>query len=98
MVNQVIDMQPNEEMLSVLQQIRNDQQALLDGQKESLKLQREQFEMARIQFERAEKLQDRAEQLQDRGSHMMQTARRVLAVILPIVIALVIYLSWLIFR
>jgi len=91
-------MNDRDEKLTVLQDIRRDQQALLDGQKESLKIQREQLEMARIQFERAEKLQDRAEHLHDKGAQMMQTARRVLAVILPIVIALVIYLSWLIFR
>ena len=91
-------MNDDREMLDVLKEIRGNQQALLEGQRESLQIQREQFELARTQFERAEKLQERAELLQDRGSSMMLAARRVLAVILPIVIGLVIYLSWLIFR
>ena len=43
-------MTDRDEMLAVLQDIRNDQRALLEGQKEALKIQREQFEMARIQF------------------------------------------------
>jgi uncharacterized membrane protein (DUF106 family) len=54
--------------------------------------------MARRQFDRAEKIQDRAEEIQNSGASMMRTARRVLAIILPVVIGLVIYLSWLIFR
>lgn len=42
--------------------------------------------------------QDRAEELQTRGMGIMKTARRSLAVVLPIVFALIVYLSWLLFR
>ena len=91
-------MEQDSELLGVLKEIRQSQKAQLEGQREALSLQREQVQMARRQFERAEKLQDRAEKMQDSGASMMRTARRVLAIILPIVIGLVIYLSWLIFR
>ena len=36
--------------------------------------------------------------MEQEPASMMRTARRVLAIILPVVIGLVIYLSWLIFR
>ena len=52
----------------------------------------------RRQVERAEHIQDRAEELQDRGMGIMKTARRSLAVVLPIVALLIAYLSWLLFR
>lgn len=49
-------------------------------------------------MERAERIQDRAEELQARGMSIMKTARRSIAFLLPVVIVLIIYLSWLIFR
>jgi len=55
-------------------------------------------QLARQQFERTEQLQDRAEELQTRGMGIMKTARRSLAVVLPIVFLFIIYLSWLLFR
>jgi len=57
-----------------------------------------QLELVRRQFERAERLQDRAEELQARGMGIMKTARRSIAIVLPVVILLIIYLSWLLFR
>jgi len=57
-----------------------------------------QLELVRRQFERAERLQDRAEELQVRGMGIMKTARRSIAIMLPVVILLIIYLSWLLFR
>jgi uncharacterized membrane protein (DUF106 family) len=86
------------QLLEILKEIKQNQRVQLEGQKEALSLQREQYEMARRQFDRAEKIQDRAEEIQNSGASMMRTARRVLAIILPVVIGLVIYLSWLIFR
>ena len=88
----------DQEVLELLREIKQNQKTQLEGQQQALSLQREQFEMARQQFDRAEQLQGRAERLQDSGAGMMRAARRVLAVILPVVIALLIYLSWLIFR
>jgi len=82
----------------LLERIRDNQATQLARQAEALTLQREQFEIVRRQAERTERLQDRAEELQARGMGIMTTARRSLAIVLPVVIVLVIYLSWLIFR
>ena len=57
-----------------------------------------QFELVRRQVERAERIQDRAEELQAKGMGIMNTARRSIAFVLPVVIVLIIYLSWLILR
>jgi uncharacterized membrane protein (DUF106 family) len=91
-------MEINEEILEILRRMERNQQGQIDRQQQALDLQQEQFELVRKQFERAEKLQDRAEKLQDSGAAIMGTARKSLAVVLPIVFILVIYLSWLIFR
>jgi hypothetical protein len=71
-------------IVSLLEQIRDNQAA--------------QLELVRRQAERAERIQDRAEELQVRSAGIMKTARRSLAVVLPVVFLLVLYLSWLIFR
>jgi uncharacterized membrane protein (DUF106 family) len=73
-------------------------EAIRDNQAAALALQKEQLELVRRQLERAERIQNRAEELQSRGMGIMTTARRLLAIVLPIVILLIVYLSWLIFR
>jgi uncharacterized membrane protein (DUF106 family) len=83
---------------ALLEQIRDNQATQLVRQAEALTLQKEQFEVFRRQAERSERLQDRAEELQTRGMGIMTTARRSLAIVLPVVILLIIYLSWLLFR
>ena len=83
---------------ALLEQIRDNQATQLARQAEALVLQKEQFAVFRRQAERAEKLQDRAEELQARGMGIMKTARRSIAIVLPIVILLIAYLSWLLFR
>ena len=78
-------------LMALLEQVRDNQTA-------ALAMQKEQFELVRRQAERAERIQDRAEELQEKGMGIMKTARRSLAFVLPVVIILIIYLSWLIFR
>lgn len=78
-------------LLALLEQIRDNQAA-------SLAMQKEHFELFRRQADRTERIQDRAEEMQSRGVGIMNTARRTLAFVLPIVIVLILYLSWLIFR
>lgn len=77
--------------LALLEQIRDNQAA-------ALAMQKEQFELFRRQVERTERIQDRAEELQARGAGIMNTARSSLAFVLPVVILLIAYLTWLIFR
>lgn len=86
-------MEPNDtaRLMTLLEQIHGNQQA-------ALAMQKEQFELFRRQVERTERIQDRAEELQARGMGIMKTARRSIAFLLPVVIVLIIYLSWLIFR
>jgi uncharacterized membrane protein (DUF106 family) len=78
-------------LMALLEQIR-------DNQATALAMQKEQFELVRRQVERAERIQDRAEELQAKGMGIMNTARRSIAFVLPVVIVLIIYLSWLILR
>jgi hypothetical protein len=83
---------------ALLEEIRDNQAEQLARQREALELQKSQFALVTRQAERAEKIQDRAEELQARSAGIVKSARRSIAVILPIVIALIAYLSWLIFR
>jgi uncharacterized membrane protein (DUF106 family) len=85
-------------MLALLEQLRDNQAEQLRRQAEALAVQKEQFEIFRRQADRSEKLQDRAEELQSRSMGIVKTARRALAFVLPVVILLILYLSWLIFR
>jgi len=78
-------------IVALLEQIRDNQVAMHA-------LQKEQFELVRRQVERAERIQDRVEALQAGSMGIMKTARRSLAIVLPIVILLIVYLSWLNFR
>ena len=94
----VVYMESNKEVLEVLRRIEVNQQEQLERQQKALDLQHEQFNLVNKQFERAEKLQDRAEKIQDASAAMMGIARKAMTIILPIVIVLVIYLTWLIFR
>lgn len=86
-----MDQNDSARIVALLEQVRDNQTAMIA-------LQREQFELVRRQAERAERIQERAEELQARGMGIMTTARRSLAIVLPIVIMLIAYLSWLIFR
>ena len=69
---------------TLLEQIRDNQLA--------------QLELVKRQAERTERIQDRAEELQAKSAGMVTTARRSLALLLPLVILLIVYVSWLIFR
>jgi hypothetical protein len=88
----------NDTLVRVLEEIRDNQKLQLERQAEALQLQREQFVIFQKQAERASALHDRAEQIQDKGSQLVNAARKALAVVLPIIIILVLYLTWLIFR
>jgi len=91
-------MPENQELINALNRIEKQLETHLAAQKKALDLQREQFELVQKQFVRTEKLQDRAEKLQESGWAIMSIARKSLVIILPIIIVLIIYLSWLIFR
>jgi uncharacterized membrane protein (DUF106 family) len=83
---------------ALLEQIRDNQALQLARQHEALDFQKTQLEIVKRQAERAERIQDRAEELQAKSAGMVKTARRSLAFLLPLVILLIAYVSWLIFR
>ena len=85
------------ELRRVLEDIRDDQRQLLAQNRQLLELAQVQFDVVKRQFDRAQQLQDRAEALQSRGEGLVSGARRSFYVILPILIALLIYVSWLLF-
>jgi uncharacterized membrane protein (DUF106 family) len=86
------------QLIHLLEEVRDNQRAQLERQAEALALQREQFALVRQQAERAERLQDRAEELQAKGVQLVTGARKSMVVVLPIIVALLAYLSWLLFR
>lgn len=86
------------EILATLQDIRDNQRRQLERQEESMKIQREQFALATEQFEKAKKLQDRAESIQAKSADIVEKGRKAVAVILPVLILLVGYLTWIMFR
>ncbi len=85
-------------LVTVIEEIRDNQKFQLERQAEALSLQREQFALVQKQYERAERLQDRAEEIQTKSAQLVSGARKALAIVIPIIIVLIIYLSWLIFR
>jgi uncharacterized membrane protein (DUF106 family) len=90
--------QNSQQLIRILEEIRNNQRTQLERQAEALALQREQFALVQKQTERAERLQDRAEQIQIKSAQLVTSARKGMVVILPIIVLLLAYLSWLIFR
>ena len=85
-------------LIRVLEEIRDTQRLQLERQAEALAMQREHVALIQRQSERTERIQDRAEQIQARSAQMVAGARKVMAVVLPIIIGLIAYLSWLLYR
>lgn len=86
------------EVAKLLREIRDTQRAQLAQQEEALRLQREQYSLVQRQVERNERIQDRAEQLQSGSAQMIGVARKTLYSVLPILVVLIAYVTWLIFR
>jgi len=85
-------------LFALLDEIRAGQKLQLENQLEALELQRRQFAVFQEQAARAERIQQKAELLQDRGATLVRGARKAVLVIVPIIILLIVYLSWIIFR
>jgi hypothetical protein len=85
-------------LIALLEEIRSNQRVQLEHQAEALTLQREQFAIVLKQHERTERIQDRAEAIQAKSAQLVAGSRKLFALIVPALIALLIYVSWLIFR
>lgn len=69
-----------------------------DIQREMLALQERSTALVERQYARAEKLQDRAEAMQEKSEGMVTQGRRFFMVIMPVLVVLIGYVSWLLFR
>lgn len=90
-------MDDSREWLELLSEIRDNQQRQVSIQEQALALQRQNFELVKQQFDRAERLHERAERIQDSGARLMAVARKSLYLVLPVLVALIAYVSWLIY-
>ena len=80
----------DERVVALLEELRDNQRLQLERQAEALELQRHQVEMVERQLERSETLQEKSGQLMERG-------RNVFLVVVPLLFALLAYVSWLLF-
>jgi len=85
-------------LFRLLEEIREAQNLRLERQAESLSLQRDQFSLVQRQQARAERIQDRAEQIQDRSAQIVAVSRKAMFLVLPVVLVLILYVSWILFR
>jgi hypothetical protein len=82
----------------VLEEIRDDQRKLLAQNEQLLDITRGELEIVKRQHDRVSKIQDRAEAIQSRSEGLVGVARKAFYVIIPVLIALLGYVSWLLFR
>lgn len=87
-----------EKITTLLEEIRNGQKLQLERQLEAIQIQRDQFAIVQKQANRAEAIQQRAEKIQEKSAQIVGGARKMLIIILPIIIVLIAYVSWLILR
>ena len=83
---------------AALEELRDGQKLQIERQLESLELQRQQFAIVQNQAARTERIQTKAELLQDRGAKLVQGSRKFMMIIVPVIVALIVYVSWLIFK
>jgi cytochrome c-type biogenesis protein CcmH/NrfG len=82
----------------LLEEIRNNQKTQLERQSESLSIQKEQFRVFLEQQEKTQKIQDRAEAIQDKSAQIVNRARRLFPLVLAAIVALLGYVTWLLWR
>ena len=92
-----MDASGEQRLITVLEEIRDNQRTQLERQAEALAIQREQFAIVQKQYARAEQIQDRAEAIQTKSAQLIAGSRKVVFVVLPIIILLIGYVSWLLF-
>jgi uncharacterized membrane protein (DUF106 family) len=85
-------------LIRVLEEIRDNQKLQLEQQAETQKLQRDQIAVSQSQSDRATRIQDRAEQIQVKSAQLVAASRKAMAVVLPILFVLILYVSWLLFH
>jgi len=90
--------QDAQQIMHILEEIRENQKLQLKQQADALTLQREQFAITQKQTDRTERIQDRAEQIQAKSAQLVSGSRKAMLVILPVILILIGYVSWLFFH
>jgi uncharacterized membrane protein (DUF106 family) len=86
------------QMIRILEEIRDNQKLQLKQQAEIHELQRDQLGIAQKQNDRTERIQDRAELIQAKSAQLVAGSRKAMLVILPVILVLIAYVSWLFFH
>lgn len=89
--------QQADQLIKLLEELRDNQKISMEREVESLAMQKEQFALSKTQFERAEKLQEQAEQLQNRSTQLVATSHKFIKALIPVAVVLLTYITWLIF-
>ena len=87
-----------EKVARLLEELRDNQRTQLERQAEALALQKKQFELVLQQHDKTVAIQNRAESIQERGAQLVTAARRLFPAVLGVIIVLIAYVTWLIFR
>ena len=90
--------QDAQQIMHILEEIRENQKLQLKQQADALTLQREQFAITQKQTDRTERIQDSAEQIQAKSAQLVSGSRKAMLVILPVILILIGYVSWLFFH
>ena len=88
----------NPDLARTLEELKVLQQEQVQLQKAMLEAQLEHARLYREQLDRVDKINHRAEKLQDRSANLMGAAGKTFGVILLIIVALIGYLTWVLFR
>lgn len=57
-----------------------------------------QFSLVQKQHDRTDRIQDRAEQIQAKSAQLVAGSRKAMLIILPVILVLIVYVSWLMFH
>jgi hypothetical protein len=86
------------EIAKLLEELRDNQKTQLERQGEALAIQKKQFELFLQQHDKTVAIQNRAESIQDRSAQLVAGVRRLFPVIVGVLVLLILYVTWLLFR
>ena len=90
--------QDAQQIVRILEEIRDNQKLQFKQQAEINALQRDQLELAQKQHDRTDRIQDRAEQIQAKSAQLVAGSRKAMLIMLPVILVLIVYVSWLMFN
>lgn len=87
-------MENSERVTQILEEMKQNQQRLLEQQTESLALQREHIQLVRTLAHKPGDFHGEGERFQRRGAGMMDKTRQLFLVIIGLLVLLLFYVSW----